>query len=162
MTSLSPTAVYPEPVSQPSAQGGSANVDTRRSLSITVFHSLVRTSSQFIFYLSVFPPLFSSLPSPPLPPSFSPFFHPLLPSFPPLNPLPNFSFPKLSSPLTCILGWHLSTSQSLRSQCLNQVLKVEQPDVDTRSSDLLKLWGNTSADVESQIVFWTYGCHGTV
>ncbi len=34
------------------------------------------------------------------------------------------------------------TRSSLQSQCLNQVLKAERPDVDKKRSDLLKLQGN--------------------
>jgi len=33
------------------------------------------------------------------------------------------------------------TRSSLQSQCLNQVLKAERPDVDAKRSDLLKLQG---------------------
>ncbi len=33
------------------------------------------------------------------------------------------------------------TRGSLQSQCLNQVLKAERPDVDSKRSDLLKLQG---------------------
>ena len=33
------------------------------------------------------------------------------------------------------------TRGSLQSQCLNQVLKAERPDVDAKRSDLLKLQG---------------------
>lgn len=33
------------------------------------------------------------------------------------------------------------TRSSLQSQCLNQVLKAERPDVDKKRSDLLKLQG---------------------
>lgn len=33
------------------------------------------------------------------------------------------------------------TRSSLQSQCLNQVLKAERPDIDTKRSDLLKLQG---------------------
>lgn len=33
------------------------------------------------------------------------------------------------------------TRSSLQSQCLNQVLKAERPDVDEKRSDLLKLQG---------------------
>ena len=35
------------------------------------------------------------------------------------------------------------TRSSLQSQCLNQVLKAERPDVDQKRSDLLKLQGNS-------------------
>ena len=35
------------------------------------------------------------------------------------------------------------TRSSLQSQCLNQVLKAERPDVDKKRSDLLKLQGKT-------------------
>ena len=45
------------------------------------------------------------------------------------------------------------THGSLQSWCLNQILKVEQPDVDTKSSDLLQLQGNTSAYFGSQTAF---------
>lgn len=34
------------------------------------------------------------------------------------------------------------TRSSLQSQCLNQVLKAERPDVDAKRSDLLKLQGD--------------------
>lgn len=34
------------------------------------------------------------------------------------------------------------TRSSLQSQCLNQVLKAERPDIDTKRSDLLKLQGH--------------------
>lgn len=34
------------------------------------------------------------------------------------------------------------TRSSLQSQCLNQVLKAERPDVDAKRSDLLKLQGH--------------------
>jgi len=34
------------------------------------------------------------------------------------------------------------TRSSLQSQCLNQVLKAERPDVDAKRSDLLKLQGS--------------------
>jgi len=34
------------------------------------------------------------------------------------------------------------TRSSLQSQCLNQVLKAERPDVDSKRSDLLKLQGH--------------------
>lgn len=37
------------------------------------------------------------------------------------------------------------TRSSLQSQCLNEVLKAERPDVDEKRSDLLKLQGE--ADV---------------
>lgn len=33
------------------------------------------------------------------------------------------------------------TRNSLQSQCLNEVLKAERPDVDEKRSDLLKLQG---------------------
>lgn len=33
------------------------------------------------------------------------------------------------------------TRSSLQSQCLNEVLKAERPDVDEKRSDLLKLQG---------------------
>ena len=33
------------------------------------------------------------------------------------------------------------TRSSLQSQCLNQVLKAERPDIDEKRSDLLKLQG---------------------
>ena len=33
------------------------------------------------------------------------------------------------------------TRSSLQTQCLNQVLKAERPDVDAKRSDLLKLQG---------------------
>ena len=36
------------------------------------------------------------------------------------------------------------TRSSLQSQCLNQVLKAERPDVDEKRSDLLKLQGKQS------------------
>ena len=36
------------------------------------------------------------------------------------------------------------TRGSLQSQCLNQVLKAERPDVDAKRSDLLKLQGQWS------------------
>ena len=36
------------------------------------------------------------------------------------------------------------TRSSLQSQCLNQVLKAERPDVDQKRSDLLKLQGNSN------------------
>lgn len=40
------------------------------------------------------------------------------------------------------------TRSSLQSQCLNEVLKAERPDVDEKRSDLLKLQGETkSTDV---------------
>ena len=35
------------------------------------------------------------------------------------------------------------TRSSLQSQCLNEVLKAERPDVDEKRSDLLKLQGET-------------------
>lgn len=37
------------------------------------------------------------------------------------------------------------TRSSLQSQCLNEVLKAERPDVDEKRSDLLKLQGETLA-----------------
>lgn len=36
------------------------------------------------------------------------------------------------------------TRSSLQSQCLNEVLKAERPDVDEKRSDLLKLQGETA------------------
>lgn len=41
------------------------------------------------------------------------------------------------------------TRSSLQSQCLNEVLKAERPDVDEKRSDLLKLQGEM-ADIEVQ------------
>lgn len=41
------------------------------------------------------------------------------------------------------------TRSSLQSQCLNEVLKAERPDVDEKRSDLLKLQGET-ANIEVQ------------
>lgn len=41
------------------------------------------------------------------------------------------------------------TRSSLQSQCLNEVLKAERPDVDEKRSDLLKLQGEM-ADIEGQ------------
>lgn len=37
------------------------------------------------------------------------------------------------------------TRSSLQSQCLNEVLKAERPDVDEKRSDLLKLQGETKS-----------------
>lgn len=37
------------------------------------------------------------------------------------------------------------TRSSLQSQCLNQVLKSERPDIDEKRSDLLKLQGEPAA-----------------
>ena len=37
------------------------------------------------------------------------------------------------------------TRSSLQSQCLNQVLKAERPDIDEKRSDLLKLQGERGA-----------------
>jgi len=45
------------------------------------------------------------------------------------------------------------TRSSLQSQCLNEVLKAERPDVDEKRSDLLKLQGETE-DVPTR-------CQGT-
>lgn len=42
------------------------------------------------------------------------------------------------------------TRSSLQSQCLNEVLKAERPDVDEKRSDLLKLQGEM-ADIQVQI-----------
>lgn len=39
------------------------------------------------------------------------------------------------------------TRSSLQSQCLNEVLKAERPDVDEKRSDLLKLQGETSGNI---------------
>ena len=39
------------------------------------------------------------------------------------------------------------TRSSLQSQCLNQVLKAERPDIDQKRSDLLKLQGEFSKHV---------------
>lgn len=36
------------------------------------------------------------------------------------------------------------TRSSLQSQCLNEVLKAERPDVDEKRSDLLKLQGTST------------------
>ena len=44
------------------------------------------------------------------------------------------------------------TRGSLQSQCLNQVLKAERPDVDAKRSDLLKLQGECSSVVSSAAV----------
>ena len=41
---------------------------------------------------------------------------------------------------------------SLQSQCLNQVLKAERPDVDERRSDLLKLQGNNTGSFPNPAV----------
>ena len=127
-------------------------------LNITVFHCLVRTSSLFIFSPSLFPPLLSSSS---FLPSVHPFFYPIFPSL--------LSLLQTSSPLpTSSLGWvppwrvflddicqlHCHPRQSLWSQCLNQVLKGEQPDVDTKSSNLLNLQGNTSADLDCFLNIW--------
>lgn len=43
------------------------------------------------------------------------------------------------------------TRSSLQSQCLNEVLKAERPDVDEKRSDLLKLQGEM-ANIQVQIV----------
>ena len=50
------------------------------------------------------------------------------------------------------------TRSSLQSQCLNQVLKAERPDIDEKRSDLLKLQGE-SALMERWDwagVYWVY------
>lgn len=41
------------------------------------------------------------------------------------------------------------TRSSLQSQCLNEVLKAERPDVDEKRSDLLKLQGESKANQSS-------------
>lgn len=46
------------------------------------------------------------------------------------------------------------TRSSLQSQCLNEVLKAERPDVDEKRSDLLKLQGEM-ANIQVQIVVKT-------
>lgn len=46
------------------------------------------------------------------------------------------------------------TRSSLQSQCLNEVLKAERPDVDEKRSDLLKLQGeiaNTEVQTNGKI-----------
>lgn len=52
------------------------------------------------------------------------------------------------------------TRGSLQSQCLNQVLKAERPDVDEKRSDLLKLQGigmNTENPITQwQTKFWLF------
>ena len=49
------------------------------------------------------------------------------------------------------------TRSSLQSQCLNQVLKAERPDVDEKRSDLLKLQGNF-VSVSSEGTQWPCSC----
>jgi dynein heavy chain 1 len=44
------------------------------------------------------------------------------------------------------------TRSSLQSQCLNQVLKSERPDVDERRSDLLKLQGKNNNQVRTDVL----------
>ena len=43
------------------------------------------------------------------------------------------------------------TRSSLQSQCLNQVLKAERPDVDKKRSDLLKLQGNKNIKNQAEL-----------
>lgn len=44
------------------------------------------------------------------------------------------------------------TRSSLQSQCLNQVLKAERPDIDDKRSNLLKLQGKNSSCVKNILV----------
>lgn len=44
------------------------------------------------------------------------------------------------------------TRSSLQSQCLNEVLKAERPDVDEKRSDLLKLQGVFPGSVASGVL----------